>query len=176
MARIPVEQKGGVPWWVWLLGLVILAGVIWLLVEAFENAPNVTRVDPTPEALPPTPLPGAPLIEDTITTLDTVLDAGDPQRLVGRTVDVSGVAARQATGDSTYWVYHPEEGAGRRLFVVLDHPGMGTGEGNNMDVYGTIQPVEEDDPAAWGVTGEDAERLRASQVYIRARSLENLSG
>lgn len=39
MARIPVEKKGGAgtPWWLWLLGLILLVGLIWLLVEAFDT-------------------------------------------------------------------------------------------------------------------------------------------
>lgn len=37
MARIPVEQeRRGTPWWLWVVGLLILAALIWLLIGWFD--------------------------------------------------------------------------------------------------------------------------------------------
>lgn len=37
MAEIRVEPKQRAPIWPWIVGIVILLGLIWLLVEAFER-------------------------------------------------------------------------------------------------------------------------------------------
>lgn len=37
MAEIPVERTGGVPWWAWLLGLMLLLGLIWFVYEMTDN-------------------------------------------------------------------------------------------------------------------------------------------
>ena len=37
MADIDVERKRGIPWWVWLLGLLALALLVWLIAEAMDG-------------------------------------------------------------------------------------------------------------------------------------------
>lgn len=37
MAEIRVEPKRKTPIWPWIVGIIILLGLIWLLVEAFSN-------------------------------------------------------------------------------------------------------------------------------------------
>lgn len=44
MANIPVEQRTGPPWWLWLLGLLLLAGGIWLVAELFDNEPDADEL------------------------------------------------------------------------------------------------------------------------------------
>lgn len=45
MANIPVEKTGsGTPWWAWLLGLVLLAGLVWLVAELFDNEPDADEI------------------------------------------------------------------------------------------------------------------------------------
>ena len=183
MAKIPVEKKGGTSWLWWVLGLALLVAAIWLLVEvAFVEDDEDFTEAVTPEAVEPQAgTAGA------ITSLAAILDAGDPSQLVGRDVQLSGVTASAVAGDSTYWVYNPDEGVEQRVFVVLyalgeSETGPGTGadgrfnvdEGDNMTVEGVVQPVEPSDPANWGVTGEEAGEVTENQVYIRAHSLENV--
>ncbi len=43
MANIPVERKGGTPWWTWLLALLAIIGLIWLVAELFENDEPTNR-------------------------------------------------------------------------------------------------------------------------------------
>jgi hypothetical protein len=46
MAEIRVEPKQRAPIWPWIVGIVILLGLIWLLVEAFErDDPEERRED-----------------------------------------------------------------------------------------------------------------------------------
>ena len=45
MANIPVERTStGTPWWVWLLGLLLLAGLVWLIAEMFDNEPDADEL------------------------------------------------------------------------------------------------------------------------------------
>ena len=45
MADIPVEEtRTGPPWWVWLLGLLLLAGLVWLIAELFDNEPDADEI------------------------------------------------------------------------------------------------------------------------------------
>jgi len=89
MANIPVERTrgtGGVPWWAWLLGLIVLIGLIWLIASLVTNddpdrtapppedrrtAPPAQPGDPaTPPQDPPgTPPPGQPGTPGTTTSI-----------------------------------------------------------------------------------------------------------
>ena len=45
MANIPVERTStGTPWWLWLLGLVLLGGLVWLVAELFDNEPDADEL------------------------------------------------------------------------------------------------------------------------------------
>lgn len=37
MAEIKVEKKNKAPVWPWIIGILVLLGLIWFLVEAFEE-------------------------------------------------------------------------------------------------------------------------------------------
>ncbi|MDX1548048.1 MAG: hypothetical protein R3247_13715 [Rhodothermales bacterium] len=205
MARIPVEKKSGAAWWPWLLALVLLALGGWLLLEALDDEPETVATSTTlyeddmntagdadyeraaPGVTAGESASGTAGMEAPITSLTTLLGADDPQALEGRRVRLSGVTASAVSGDSTYWVYNPDEDVERRVFAVLyrlgeSDAGPGTGadgrynvdEGETMQIEGVIQTVEPSDPDAWGVTGEVERELRAEQIYIRARTLDNL--
>lgn len=102
MARIPVErERGGSPWWLWLLGLLLLAGLIWLLAELFgpdETADEV--VEGEAEQAEPTAPSGGAVITDPAQILTTT----EPASLVGRRVELEGLRVVAAQGDSLYVV------------------------------------------------------------------------
>lgn len=189
MANIPVEKKTGNGWLGWLIGLIILIGAIFLLLELFDDEPDtVSDLDDTAavETVPADDLDaGTPMDTGAITSLAAILDADTPSGMTGRNVRISGLNADIVSGDSTYWVSLPGEGMDRKVFVVLSGLGeseTGAGgsdgrfnvdEGENMTVVGTLHEVTPDLPDTWGVT--DAERaMLEGQVYIRATSLRNL--
>ncbi|GEM_PF-3583306 len=102
MARIPVEhERRGSPWWLWLLGLLLLAGLIWLLAELFEpSRPSdevvegeVRREQPTP------PAEGA-----AITNPEQIVNATEPASLVGRRVQLDSMRVVASQGDSIFVV------------------------------------------------------------------------
>lgn len=37
MAEIKVERKNKAPIWPWIIGILVLLGIIWFLIEAFEE-------------------------------------------------------------------------------------------------------------------------------------------
>ena len=43
MAEIRVEPKRKTPIWPWIIGILILLGLIWLLVEAFDRDDEIER-------------------------------------------------------------------------------------------------------------------------------------
>ena len=190
MANIPVEKKGGMALWPWLLGLLLLGLIGWFVIDAFDDEDDLADADVVmtetadtgtmDDAMDATAMTGM------ITSLDALLDADNPSALEGRTVRLSGVTASAVTGDSTFWVYNPDEGVERRVFAVLyqlEEDELGAGgtdgiynvdEGETMTIEGTVQAVEASDPATWGVTGEVERELRVEEVYIRINSVDNL--
>ena len=45
MAEIKVERKKKAPIWPWIIGILILLGIIWFLVEAFEEEPAYEEME-----------------------------------------------------------------------------------------------------------------------------------
>lgn len=41
MAEIKVEKKNKAPIWPWIVGILVLLGLIWFLVEAFEEEEEI---------------------------------------------------------------------------------------------------------------------------------------
>lgn len=81
MADINVERKGPSVW-PWVIGLLVLALLIWGLVEMFGDAGEPVVVEPVTDSLPAargttvgTPPP--PLPPDTTGVLDTLPDTAD---------------------------------------------------------------------------------------------------
>ncbi len=186
MAQIPVEKKGGTPWWAWLLGLLVLIGLVLLLIELFDAEPDddlsAADLDEQVEEDVPADVP----VTGAITSLAMILDAPDREALAGRVVDLSGVRVTGVVGDSTFYVTSAGEGAegagvDRQFLVALDEiipapPPDVEGRydvtaGQVVDVRGTIEEIETDDPETWGITGQEAERMMDDQIYLRAQEL-----
>ena len=51
MADIDIERKRGVPWWVWLLALLLVALLVWLLLGAMDDDDDIEPVDPVAPAV-----------------------------------------------------------------------------------------------------------------------------
>lgn len=191
MANIPVEKKSGMALWPWLLGLLLLGLVGWFVIDAFDDTDELAGADVVyEESVDMEGMGGGMAGENAstglITSLGALLDADNPGALEGRMVRLSGVTASAVTGDSTFWVYNPDEGIERRVFAVLykleeDEYGAGgtdgiynIDEGETMQIEGIVQAVDASDPATWGVTGEVERELRVEEVYIRIKSVDNL--
>lgn len=147
MAEIPVEKKGGIPWWVWLLlALLLLALLWWLLTRDDEEVAVVEPVAPAVVETDTGVLPAEPVVADTaagpITDLTTITSTTDSS-LVGREVRLTGVTAGPVPDDAGFWLVGA---GGERVWVVLQEvrtpntPIEGrvdVDEGDTVDVVGT---------------------------------------
>lgn len=117
MADIHVDRRGP-SIWPWIIGLIVLALLIWALTELLDNDDDLVtdpageqpaRVEPAPEPMAPAPM---------VAALPVAEIAGDPASFEGRTVS-GEVRVSEVPTDRGFWI----EDQGQRLFVVLgDRP------------------------------------------------------
>lgn len=172
MANIPVERTSSTPWWLWLLGLLLLALLIWFLVGLLGDDEEVVEADPI-EAIEPAPAvapvdPAEPVDDDatitSLTALDEALEAGN----AGAAVNLTGATVSSLAGDSTFYV---GDGTNRALVVLEDlgesEGGPGTGAdgafnvdaGDTVTLRGTVRPFS---PGMRGTSSlGDADRAEA---------------
>jgi hypothetical protein len=176
MANIPVEKKSGFPWWLLLLGLLLLFLLAWFLWpdddidEVYED--EIVEVTPVP------------VNTGVITSWAELQNVAERRNLVGRTVNIDNLVAARVSGDSTFFVAPDMNTQGRdRLFVVLQNLGesetgaMGRDGRYNVDemeeltLRGEIMMLQPSDPDAWMLDQTDADMVREGNVYVRATNL-----
>ena len=92
MANIPVEKTDtGVPPWLWILGLLLLALLAWFVISALGDDEEVVVADP-------------------IETVDPVVTAPVPVAAL----DLSNLYVTRVTGDRTFFVAPDENDTSRR--------------------------------------------------------------
>ena len=180
MAEIPVEKKGGIPWWVWLLlALLLLALLFWLLnddddevvVDDTDEAALVA--DPDDDGLPEvTDAAGAVL-----TSLALIASTSDGS-LEGREVNLTGVRAGSVPEDAGFWLIPAEGGTDQdRVWVVLEEvrtpntPIEGrvdVDEGDLVDVVGVMRSAESGAPEGAAIPGPTAGLPDGIPHYIYA--------
>lgn len=114
MADINVERKGP-SIWPWIIGLIVLAVLIWLLTEMFDSDDEV-ETEPAfeePVMVEPAPEPAAPTAM--VAALPVAEIADDPVSFEGRTVSGEATVA-EMIDERTFWL----EDQGRRMLVLLD--------------------------------------------------------
>ena len=160
MANIPVEKTAtGTPWWLWLLGALLLAALLWFLISALGDddddvvvADPVETVDPAPvEALPPA----------TATALD-----------------MSNLYVTRVTGDRTFFVSASETDTANETLVILDQepsPDVAGIEGQ-VDInpgqrvslsQGRMEPLGDMNLAGMGLSDADASSITSTTDVIR---------
>lgn len=113
MAKIPVEKEQQSAWIWWLLGLLLLGGIIWFLVEAFDDEEDPDFVDV--EEVEPTPTPQTQEYEGV--DLGTIL--ANPGEYVGEPFPTMEVMVSSVPTDRGFWI----SDNGDRLFVIIiDEP------------------------------------------------------
>ena len=178
MANIPVERTsrgGGTPWWVWLLGLIVLIALIWLLAALLTNddpADPAVRDDPT--MVDPAPPP----TDDTqvLTDPQVLTQAPDPRLYEGRQVRLQNMRVEVAYSDSLFYAVPAEDPVERRFFVVVGDPATPRigepatiQEGEQVTVHGRIQEPTRNELDRWNITENERDRLmRLEDYYIRA--------
>ena len=180
MANIPVEHKGGTPWWTWLLALLAIIGLIWLIAELFDDEPDeddIAVVDPVEPLDQPEPV----AMDDEITSFAGLANG---TALIGREVDLEDMNVVALTGDSSF-VVGPGTDVNDAALVVLEDmgewrvgPGDGSdgqydvNEGNTLDLEGTIRAFDQSTPDYAQLSDVDRERAMRQGVYISAGSVD----
>ena len=135
MANIPVERSSsGIPWWVWLLGLLALLAIGLLLFAGDDD--DVYVENEVPVVVEDDPFEEDPMIadeNDLNLAIDELATAGAGE---GREVMLNGVEVLRVVGDSSFVI----DTAGRETLVILaglgeSETGAGGSDGRfNVDV------------------------------------------
>lgn len=190
MANIPVERKGGTPWWTWLLALLAIAGLIWLIAELFDDEPDADEIVGLENN--EGPIDDVEIGDDddmdTMTDMDGEIASfaalADGQANIGREVDLDGMRVVALTGDSSF-VVGPGTDMNEAALVVLEDmgewrvgPGDGSdgaydvNEGNMLDVAGTVRAFDASVPDYAELSDVDRDRAMRQGVYISANSVD----
>ena len=119
MAEIPVERKDGFPWWLLLVGALLLGLLLWMFLASDNDDAVVADVD-----------------DDTIYVASTEVNSA---------IDMDDLRVTELTGDMSFYATSDD---GQRYFIVFDEvPTPGTPKeglldinvGNMVDVEGYIR-------------------------------------
>ena len=164
MSTIPVERTG-TPWWVWLLGALLLVALLWWLVSALGDDDDVAVVeqsDPVEVVEEPDPVDGVaalPAVEATA-------------------LDMSNLYVTRVTGDRTFFVAPSAAMTDQETLVILDQnasPDVVGIEGQ-VDINpgqrvaisaGTMEPLGDADLNGMGLEAADVSRMTSTTDVIR---------
>ncbi|MGB3541700.1 hypothetical protein [Rubrivirga sp.] len=155
MANIPVERTASSPpWWLWLLGLLLLGLIGWLIASALGDDDEV--------------------VEDPVEVVD------EPVAAAG--LDLSDVYVTRVVGDNTFFVAPTADGDDETLVYLEEEPTPGDAvegrydvtEGQRISIDGEILPVGDIDVSEWGLTPDQVALV--DDEYVRATSLTVLDG
>ena len=187
MAEIPVEKKGGMPWWVWLLLALLVAALLWWLLGD-DDEPEQVAAAPYEEVAAPA---DAELITTApadvgatagtmaagnagpITDLAAISGATAAAAVAGRQVELNSVPVLEMVSDAGFYV---GSSPADRVYVLLDEqktpnqPGEGrvnVNKGQTIGLSGTVRSAADGAPAGV-VLPQGVERyIWANSVTIR---------
>ena len=180
MAEIPVEKKGGIPWWVWLLLALLVAALLWWLLDD-RDQPEQIAAAPYEETVAPAEIATAPAapaaVVDTtsgpITDLAAFGGGTAAAGIVGRQVELNGVPVAEMVSDAGFYI---GSSPADRVYVLLDEqktpnqPGEGrvnVNQGQTIALSGTVRSAA-DGVASGLVLPQGVERyIWAEKVTIR---------
>lgn len=191
MANIPVERDTSKPWWLWLLGILLLALLVWLAFELFDDEPDADEIAGTEDnvgviddvdlsddlaaATDITTEDQLYAVEDTVASEGVTVTRLEP----GSAVNLQNVPVLSVIGDSAFWIGRDDA---RRYLVVLaglgeDETGAGgsdgvfnVDEGDTVSITGAIARFVEGERGLSGLTDDDTQALRERDAYIRVNS------
>lgn len=154
MAEIPVEKKGGIPWWVWLLLALLVAALLWWLLddrdrgEPLAAPPYQQSVAPAQDsvaAVAPTAAAAPTGDAGAITNLTAIGGATASGDVVGRQVELNDVPVLEMVSDAGFYI---GSSPADRVYVLLDEqktpnqPGEGrvnVNKGQTIGLSGTVR-------------------------------------
>lgn len=198
MANIPVEHKSGAAWLPWLIGLLVVGGLIWLVAELFDNEPdadelagmedNVGVIDDVelgddadmaltdPNELYDYDYAAAPLDGTTSTDASGTME--------GREVDFEMARVLNVVGDSAFYIGADDN---RRVLVVL--AGLGESElgaegtdgrfnvdvGDTVSISGEVVRFQDGMPGTYSLSDADRQRMLERPLFVRVNSASDIS-
>lgn len=118
MAQIKVERKSSNIWIWWLLGLLLVALILWAVFEVLDDNAELAVAPVATQTMPPPPPPADP---GTLPTAGTAAGipvgqiVASPQSWSGRSV-TGEVRVTEVVSDRGFWT----EADGQRIFVLLN--------------------------------------------------------
>lgn len=162
MAQIAVERKGGIPWWVWLIAVLIIIGIIAYFATANNNNQAVVAPGSTGEA-------ARTAIVDPL----VLYNPADPTVLAGNRVELAPVKVLSVAGNNAYWV---GESANRDFLLVLGPQIQQTtlAPGEVVRIYGTAErfPGYERASQMWNLNANDRAAFNRQTVYVNADRID----
>lgn len=113
MAKIPVEKKQQSAWIWWLLGLLLLGGIIWILVEAFDDEEDLDVAGV--EEVEPIPTPQTQEYEG----VDLGAILANPGEYVGEPFPTMEVTVSSVPTDRGFWI---SENGDSLFAIIIDGP------------------------------------------------------
>ena len=169
MVEIPVEKKGGIPWWVWLLAALLLAALLWWLLDndrearepvetaGYEQVAEPQAGDPAAVAIVGTDpattnqAAGQGAAAGAITSLATIAGASSPNEVVGRSVELQRVPVAEMVSDAGFYV---GSGSTDRVYVLLNEQRtpntpiegrVNVNKGQTVNLSGTVRSAADVD-------------------------------
>ena len=167
MANIPVERTStGTPWWLWLLGLLLLGLLLWFLIGAFGDDDDVAVVD------------DVETVDETAVVDDDASVAGSMDPVAVTELDMSNLYVTRVTGDRTFFVAPSPDMQDQETLVILDQtmspdtPGIegqvDINPGQRISIDGQMGPLGDENLAGMGIPDADLNAMGPDAQVIRA--------
>lgn len=180
MANIPVEKKSGFPWWLALLGLLLVAGLIWLFMELAPGAEEDVDVAGMDGVEAVEGDVDAEVAVGPLVMTGMVYDGAD-RTLIGREVEMGDLKVVNVLGDATFTVASSMDAEDTAL-VYLDQemtPGIegiegryDVNAGQTVTIYGSIAELTAENVANWDLEAPGANTFTAGDLYVIAQRLD----
>lgn len=169
------RRGGGVPWWVWLLGLAALGLIAFMIIQGLNDdgsAASGGGGGGTTQGTEIDPGTAGTVVTDGTDLLPLASDGDALAAYEGATVEATEVTVESVTGDETFWI---GSSSSERLFVFLDlagESGPDIDPGDEVSLSGTVEPLPVDFEDRFEISSEEgAEELEDQGRYIEVTEI-----
>lgn len=188
MAQLDIQAKRGLSWIWWIVGLIVLALIIWWFVAGRNRSTTVADV------AAPAVATGAMAAATTdtmagsgmantggaVTDLSMLAGATTIGDLAGRAVILRNAPVARVVSDKGFWA-GTGTGPHQAVFVVRGNqnasytaPNGAVDAGKQVNVYGTVQAMPGDltqQTTSWNLGSADKQMLGGQPLYVSADSV-----
>lgn len=174
MAEIRVERKSGIPWWVYLLGVLALVALLLFGVRGC-GTPRTAAVTTGTEPPRITTQGVGTATGARVTDVNVFGSAADKKSLVGRDVELQNVSVARVLSDRVFTV---TAGAAEMFVMLDDRLNRGAAEqaiqarpGQMVNLSGSFRAVpdaETKDEQGRGLNPQEYQQMKGQQIYLHA--------